>query len=275
MEIDLDESIFNEGMDKYLEIKSELYGVFSTEIDNSEVQLASKIDLSILQSANASSLIEQVHSELFSLDRSYWEPEPSLRIAVHGLPQSSLVFIQHTRELLARRLEMPVIFCGERLREASHILISTSAGTRCPLDCAYVLGILLGIPVVSFDWYLDLFNYTGSLSIKTITLLNLVQGEIEPRNAVEISYLFKPTQGFFANTYLELSNDISFYAREIIEFCGGTTSSAKKPVVQVHSDEDLLALILGSSQQMSLPALFTVRSRSGRKPPLKSPLFKD
>jgi len=175
---------------------------------------------------------------------------------LHNLSNKKMVFVRESAIWVSAKIETPLSFVQSVCSECMHVIVETTSGKRCRRSYVYLLGVLLGKLVLSFNWYMDLFESSDVVSLETITLLNLVRGDmVHPSDIFEIMYISGLNQHFFCN--VNIIGTISESARNLVERFGGTVQNRSgRLTIHLRSDEELYHLVTRGSRNPWHFALF-------------------
>lgn len=182
-----------------------------------------------------------------------------IQISSPDLSPEKVAFISQTVSWVSTRIDTAIIFDPGNIEECTHLILETGAARECRKSYPFVLGVLLGKRLVSFNWYLDIFDAISTLSLETITLLNLVQGDAEGSDIAELIYLYGVApKGFFSG--VNIQGYLPEYLKRIVHALGGTTQKqSRRPSIRIDSDEMFYQLITGGSKTPWHSLLFPAR----------------
>ncbi|KAI5189296.1 hypothetical protein NECID01_0491 [Nematocida sp. AWRm77] len=180
-------------------------------------------------------------------------------ISAPDLSREKVRFIRETSALVSAKTGVPIVFDPENVEACTHLVLETDQKKRCRKSRHFVLGILLGKRIVCFNWYLDVLEEIATLSLETITLLNLVQGDAEGSDVAELVYMYGVSpEGFFSG--INIQGPLPGYVKRIVHALGGTTQKSIKHLsIPVDSDEMFYSLITKGSKSPWASLLFPRR----------------
>lgn len=201
-------------------------------------------------------IMQRIFTETFEYISSTETPYKNLSsicsnricIGAYGLSPNNLEFIRNTHRLLKTRLGVDVVLVNDKLKHSTHIIVETDRENICAPSSAYLLGILLQKPVVSFSWYISLIDSYSVLSLKTITLLNLARMSYEAPHSH--AHMLSTPHTLYVELLSEFNvlGPISESAKKLVYLLGGTVNESitKRETLSVSDDQDLYALLVNN-----------------------------
>ncbi|KAI5172627.1 hypothetical protein NEFER03_1683 [Nematocida sp. LUAm3] len=191
-----------------------------------------------------------------------------IRISTSNLQAEQLDFIASTFLGIAEALRCKIFFYPNNVYACTHLITSTNEEMLCPRTYMYIEALLNRKSIVSFFWYLELFDISkktlGNLQIsrqffaknKLITEKHLVKGDIisGPTQSPLYAHSSTNSKGLFRNVcFNDLNSTLSKREREMIECNEGILASrkGKKKQIKIRNRKDFYDLIAKGTHLLS------------------------
>lgn len=114
----------------------------------------------------------------------------NIRLAFSDLLTEQADFISSSSEGISELLQCNIHISSDQLEECTHIIVNTNSSGLCRRTYKYLAGLLLKKSIVSFLWYIDLFEASKSMGaadkslepletlLEQLTVKNIVSGDI-------------------------------------------------------------------------------------------------
>ncbi|KAI5189383.1 hypothetical protein NEMIN01_0446 [Nematocida minor] len=239
-----------------MEVSEELNKEYCNKLVELDSTSDKKYDL-----LSIASVPKESRTLLSSCDENTFKKRAELRVALSDLLAEQANFIRTTVEYISQMLDCSIYIEPELVQQSTHLLVSTRADGLCKRTYKYLLGLLFKKSIVTFLWYVDLFEVSRKINITKystcsfeaviaqITVHNIVRGDsfygvsdapmLAHRNNQKTPIL-KGIDIYDAN------NVLSRTEKELIKKSGGVVNTGKvtkksKVVNEINEFSDMIA----------------------------------